>query len=134
MRTNEKRPIRSKSVKIDYSRLVEKTLSSYTEAKGRLIEAPISARNPDPEAKRPLNIFNTAEWVCDIELAVRSSLQGKPHLQIAFDTLEREAAGFDIPENEQLSLGLSTELIQTIGPALSKRMLQPALYFKRQRK
>jgi hypothetical protein len=125
---------RRSQISIDYSKLVERVIYEYIQARERLASSPISAINPDEEAAKPANIFRIVEWAIDVELAIRKSLYFKPHLQTAFDTLEREAAGFHIPEDERLSLGLRTDVIQTIGPVLSERGLNPSWYFKQRRK
>lgn len=131
--THENRPRRSKkkarAISRDYTQLVERIMTEFIEAKERLTNAPIAAIHIDDDGRRLPGIYRVAEWCADIEIAVRHVLRYKPLLQHAFDTLEKEFAGIAIPEDEQLSLGLRTELIQTIGPILLERGLQPGRYF-----
>src|ERR1700741_2545242 len=87
-RTKYKKP---KYVSKDYSSLFNATVESYLESFYLIETGNIPASNPDPDSRRPLNLFYRAEHCADIEHAVRAALQTDQQ-QDCFDAMLRELA------------------------------------------
>lgn len=126
-KAKHKKPIRIRSV--DYHSVFDSTIETYLECAYLISVGNIPANNPDPMAMKPLALTFRAEYVTDIEQAVRRVLK-REHEQACFDRILREMAQQSDPD-PAFTLGQRVEVIQLVGREIERRKLKPSLYFYR---
>ena len=92
---------------------------------------PIVAMNcdPTPESRSPKWSPVVAEYIADVELAVRRTLEFKPEAE---RNELREAWGQFLEDDTRLDM-TQRRMINILGPAFHRRELHPGIYFKPRR-
>jgi hypothetical protein len=111
----------------DYSGVFNSTMETYLECAYLVQTGSIAATNPDPLAKPPLALTYRAEYVTDIECAVRRVLT-QVRQQDCFDRMLREMARGRDPD-PAFTLSERVDIIQLVGREIERRRLQPGQYF-----